>query len=110
MAFQYGVGLGVAGRLAVESKLSLTAVCPSVDIASARTGPPWPRNCAEAVVIACGRTAKRAAHVETTKRNLLRRPGIRDNRFVRSWRRQGRLPERVSGCPVCRGRGLLPAD
>src|SRR5215203_5962006 len=32
--------------MADVSKLPDTAVVPSAEIASARTGPPWPRNCA----------------------------------------------------------------
>ena len=33
-------------RIAEVSKLPETAWLPSGEIASARTGPPWPRNCA----------------------------------------------------------------
>src|SRR6185437_3673363 len=48
-------------RIAEVSKLPDTACAPSDEIASARTGPPWPRNCACAPLTASG-SSKAAAH------------------------------------------------
>src|SRR5438034_7418403 len=70
-------------RIAVESKLPVTAVYPSGEIASARTGPPWPRNCAKAVVTSSGRTASRAAQVRNAERRFFRAWSIRGNRLFR---------------------------
>src|SRR5258705_4226359 len=64
-------------RIAVESKLPVMAVCPSDEIASARTGPTWPRNCPMAVVTPSGRIVSRAAQVRNT------------GRFFRAWRIRG---------------------
>src|SRR5262249_47519271 len=46
-------------RITDVSKLPETACVPSGEIASARTGPPWPRNCACATVGASNRSATR---------------------------------------------------
>jgi hypothetical protein len=71
-------------RIEVESKLPVTAVCPSDEIASARTGPPWPRNCASAPVIPSGRITSKAAQVGSAGR-FFRAWSIRGNRlFTRS--------------------------
>src|SRR3981189_713475 len=70
-------------RIAVESKLPVTAVCPSDEIASARTGPPWPRNCAKAVVIPGGRITSKAAQVRNAGRRFFRARSIRGNRLFR---------------------------
>ena len=51
-------------RMAEVSKLPETAVVPSAEIASARTGPPWPRNCACA-----GCTSSAANNANTDSRN-----------------------------------------
>ena len=45
-------------RIAEVSKLPETAWVPSGEMASARTGPPWPRNCACAAPAANGSTHK----------------------------------------------------
>src|SRR5258708_16119207 len=70
-------------RIAVESKLPVTAVCPSDEIASARTGPPWPRNCAKAAVASSGRTVSRVAQVRNAVRSFFRAGSIRGNRLFR---------------------------
>ena len=44
--------------MAEVSKLPETASLPSGEIASARTGPPWPRNCACAAPAASGSSRK----------------------------------------------------
>src|SRR3954470_24167096 len=75
-------------RIAVESKLPVTTVCPSGEIASARTGPPWPRNCASAIDVPIDENASKASHARTEKRDLLLISGIRGNRLVRYRRRQ----------------------
>jgi hypothetical protein len=41
-------------------------------MASARTGPPWPRNCAKAGVIPNSRIAGRAAQIKNAGRCFLR--------------------------------------
>jgi len=71
-------------RIAVESKLPVTAVCPSGEIASARTGPPWPRNCAKALVTPSRRIASKAAQVRNAGRRSFWTWSIRGNRFVAS--------------------------
>src|SRR6266446_2835239 len=70
-------------RIAVESKLPVTAVCPSDEIASARTGPPWPRNCAKAVVTPSRSITDRAVHVRNAGRRSFRTRSIRGNRLFR---------------------------
>jgi hypothetical protein len=61
-------------RIAEVSKLPETTVVPSGETASARTGPPWPRNCACAGLMnitgktnasnrRVGKAAKQRAHV-----------------------------------------------
>ena len=47
-------------RIAEVSKLPDSAVLPSAEIASARTGPPWPRNCACALPSASGANSNAA--------------------------------------------------
>src|SRR5260370_15162023 len=81
-------------RIAVESKLPVTAVCPSDEIASARPGPPWPRNCAKAPVTPSGRIVSRAAQVRNA------------GRFFRVWRIRGnrlfrpiKMSDNASGAP-----------
>src|SRR4051794_182080 len=63
--------------MAVESKLAEIAVSPSGEIASARTGPPWPRNCANAASLAGGPIISTKANSGSAPR--LRRWIIRDN-------------------------------
>src|SRR5260221_5362352 len=70
-------------RIAVESQLPVMAVCPSDEIASARTGPPWPRNCARAAVASSGRTVSRVAQVRNAVRSFFRAGSIRGNRLFR---------------------------
>src|SRR5260221_9382246 len=49
--------LGSDQRMAEVSKLPESACVPSGEMASARTGPPWPRNCACAVADATSSSA-----------------------------------------------------
>jgi hypothetical protein len=48
-------------RIAEVSKLPEITCSPSGDIASARTAPPWPRNCARAGSHAAAKSAIKAA-------------------------------------------------
>src|SRR4051794_12788048 len=85
-------------RIAVESKLPEIAVCPSDEIASARTGPPWPRNCAKADVIPSEESASSAAQIRNAAQRCLRGESIRDPMGCLSSRLQfDRSPERCKG-------------
>src|SRR4051812_11649472 len=94
-------------RIAVESKLPVTTVCPSGEIASARTGPPWPRNCASAVDVPIDENASTASHAKTENRDFLLLSGMRGNRLVGCCRRQ--VPGFRPRFSARRGRALARA-
>jgi len=58
-------------RIAVESKLPEIALCPSGEIANARTGPPWPRNCAKAALVPSAGRSSKAAQISHANREIL---------------------------------------
>src|SRR4029453_4836755 len=58
-------------RIAVESKLPEIALCPSAEIANARTGPPCPRNCAKAELVPIGSVINKAARLRRADRPAL---------------------------------------
>src|SRR5437763_15880337 len=79
-------------RIAVSSELPEIAILPSAVIASARTGPPWPRSCAWAGVttathIASASTARRFALL--IRRHHAERADARAHLGVAQGRREG---------------------
>src|SRR6516165_9144527 len=63
-------------RIAEVSKLPETACVPSGEIASARTGPPWPRNCACAIWGPIDRSSVQTARTRNIIANLGEKSGI----------------------------------